>query len=98
MTWQASGGAVEHTVAFGGTPAALRDYVGAAERVGDGQVRFTIVRNGRLALTVSVIVRDGRMQTRHSIGADGHVYYDGGIELQTGRPGLSDERCAPVMS
>ena len=69
------------------------DTVASAVRLNDNQLRFTVARNGKPALTATVEGRGTKHQTVTSVGADGTVYYQNGIESATGKPSLLDEPC-----
>jgi len=98
VTWKAVGDMVVHTVSFDGRMVALRDTVGSAEILDDQDVRFTAVRNGNVALTITIRLLDNRVWTLRAVGADGHVFYDQGVEVATGKPALVDERCGALIS
>ncbi len=85
-----------HSVDFGPRRPRLVDTVGTARILEPGLTEFTTIRDGQLALTVTVRERDGHLSAYRSVGADGRVYYDHGIQLSNGRPALVDERCLTV--
>jgi hypothetical protein len=93
-------GPVTHAVTFDGRTFALVDQMVAATRLNDNQLRFSVVRDGAMALIVTIERKGSKIHTVTSIGANGTVYYRDGIEVATGKPGLSDERCdvAPSIS
>jgi hypothetical protein len=98
VTYRNVFGQVLHTVTFDGRTIAVRDQVGTALAVGTDGVVFTVVRNGRPTLTVTLKFEFGRVHSDRSVGVDGHVYVDHGIDLSTGLPVLEDEMCAAANS
>jgi hypothetical protein len=98
VTYRNVFGQIVHTVTFDGRTIAVRDQVGAAFPVAVDAVVFTVVRNGRVTLTVTLKKEFGRVHSDRSVSVDGHVYVNRGIDLMTGFPVLDDEMCAPAMS
>jgi hypothetical protein len=98
VTWQPWGEQVLHTVTFGGGSVAIRDFVGAAVAVDDHTLRITIIRSGTASLTVTLRVGDDYEQAVRSVGTDGHVFYDNGADVATGRAALIDVRCQASVS
>jgi hypothetical protein len=98
VIWRVVNGTIVHTVTLDGRNLALVDTVGSARIVGEGLIRFTSIRHDRVALTVTLRMREGRIRTVRSEGPDGQVYYDHERELATGKPSISDEPCAMVIS
>jgi hypothetical protein len=86
-------GPVTHAVTFDGKTFALVDTVSAASRLGENQLRFSVARNGKLALIVTIERTGVKLHTITSIGADGTVYYRNGRQEATGAPSQVDERC-----
>ena len=98
VTWREANGALLHTVSFDGRTASIEDHVGIAIQVDEATLRFTLVRHGTLLATVTVQRADGYVHTVQSVAANGHVYYDKGVELSTGKPALADEPCSATVS
>ncbi|MGD0430477.1 MAG: hypothetical protein ABSA58_05245 [Acetobacteraceae bacterium] len=99
--WQlGNSGPITHAVTFDGKTFAVIDTISAASRLNDNQIRFSVVRDRRVALTVTVERKGGKIHTLSSVGADGTIYYRNGIEMATGNAGLFDQRCdgAPPIS
>jgi hypothetical protein len=91
--WVRSSGAFTHAVTFDGRTFALVDTISAASRVKNDHLRFSVMRNGLLALTATVERQGTKIHTVTSVGADGTIYYSNGVEVLTGKPSLLDERC-----
>jgi hypothetical protein len=98
VTWRPDGQQVLHTVTFDGRRAAIRDMVGDATVIDGQTLQITIMRSGKAALTVTMRVGEDFEQAVRSVGMDGHVFYDGGVDVATGHAALIDERCQASVS
>lgn len=86
-------GPVLHAVTFDGITWALVDTVSGATILDDNVIRFTSVRNGKIFATATVERIGDRIHPTTSVGALGEIYVRDGIELRTGKPTPTDERC-----
>jgi hypothetical protein len=99
--WQLqNSGPITHAVTFDGKTFALIDTVVAASHLSENRIRFSLVRHGKVWLTVTVERKGVKIHTVTSIGSDGTIYYNNGVEVATGKASLFDEHCngAPPIS
>jgi len=99
--WQLrDSGPITHAVTFDGKTFVLVDTVSAAFRLSENRIRFSLVRQGKVGLTVTVERKGAKIHTVTSIGSDGTIYYSNGVEVATGKASLFDEHCdgAPPIS
>ena len=82
-----------HGVTFDGQYWALTDTVAGASILGGALLQFTAIRAGEPFLTATIERVGARIHAIRSLGAHGEVYVQNGIDMQTGRLSLFDERC-----
>jgi hypothetical protein len=98
VTFQGRGGRLIHTVTFDGRKLALIDEVASATPIDATHLIFTVVRSNRLFATVTIRLEFGMLHIVKSVGADGRLTVDRGIDQSTGMPALVDERCEAAVS
>lgn len=98
VVWMGFGTRVLHQVSLDGGEAALSDVVVDAAPVPPDRLRLTFRRATGPMLTAVVQMVEGRVHTVESASASGQVFYRGGIEVATGKPAVSDERCGFPVS
>lgn len=86
-------GEVRHGVSFDGATDAIQDALDNARALGDDELSFTVLRNGDATFYVIIRRTERRVATVQSIGANGVTYLDRGVDMQTGQPAASFERC-----
>jgi hypothetical protein len=86
-------GPVQHRVTFDGEKFDIADTVSDATILADNQIQFSAAQDGQVFLTVIVERVGNRIHAMQSIGVDGTRYYVDGIQVATGKPSLSAERC-----
>ena len=98
VTWRVAGGVVVHAVTFDGRTVAVQDRVASADILAGHDMRIVEVREGGATLTVVVRLIGHHAWSMRSVGPDGHVFVEEGVEAATGKPTLVDERCEAVTS
>ena len=69
------------------------DTITGAVRLGESLLRFSMGRGIAPSLVVTVERAGRRVRTLTSVSVDGQEYYAGGVEVATGMPSVSYERC-----
>jgi hypothetical protein len=98
IIWKQAGSRVVHGVSFDDRTLAIRDSVGSAQAIDKDTVLLSIVRNHRPFATVTIGLAAGRLYIVQSIGADGRLIVDHGVEVATAKPALTDELCGVPLS
>ncbi len=86
-------GLILHSVTNDGRTVALSDTASDAAILADDLIRFSVVRDGKLSLIVTLQRVAGKIRTIDSVGADGTHYYSNGLERSSGKRSMMFERC-----
>lgn len=94
VSWKVTAeGEVRHGVTFDGVTESIQDAMGNARALGEDELSFTVLRDGDATFFVIIRRTERRVATVQSIGANGVTYLDNGVDMETGRPAVSYERC-----
>jgi hypothetical protein len=98
VLWAISKDRVVHSVSFDGQTTAVINSVLSATILNDRDLRLTLTGSSDDPTAVVVRLDKDRIWAIHSASAAGHVFYDQGIEVATGKPSVVDERCEALTS